>query len=221
MRMKIILEIQYLDMLSCSLHTSSSICCKTKWKASNQRFRFTCPKCWSSFTHKASAHTPAIEARLRFWDLAYEKPGIMSMEWEMVQKSTGLIHTRTNELPSGAGTTCWNCTAPDTHVEQLALLWQPASLLTILCRISLSWQGSIIKKGSNKAIIPQGLKRNDSETLTFLWSIGFRRRSASWKCVLTCTAWLEHRRETSYKVQGIPISWATKHLNDILICMYM
>ena len=39
---------------------------------------FTCPKCRESFTVPMSAEkAPALEARLRFWDSAYEKVGII------------------------------------------------------------------------------------------------------------------------------------------------
>lgn len=39
---------------------------------------FTCPKCRKSLAIPRSAvHAPAIEARLQFWDLAYEKLGIL------------------------------------------------------------------------------------------------------------------------------------------------
>lgn len=48
---------------------------------------FTCPKCRERFTVILSGEAPEIEARLRFWDHAYEKLGIVrSVEEEMCRR---------------------------------------------------------------------------------------------------------------------------------------
>ena len=69
---------------------------------------FTCPKCRRKFTLAASEdQAPAIAARLRFWDLAYEKIGITrSDDEEACRQDLRLFVSKSKVQPLDATTTC-------------------------------------------------------------------------------------------------------------------